>query len=117
MSDQGSHFINHTISALTEDLQIQHKKSTLYHPQANGTVEVFNKLLEHALTKVCNANHDDSYLNISVFLWEYRTTCKILVGQTPFKLVYGKEAFMPLEYIVSSLRIAVATGMDDEAML
>ena len=33
MSDKGSHFINHTVSALTEELQIQHKKSTPYHQQ------------------------------------------------------------------------------------
>ena len=56
MSDQGSHFINHTLSALTEELQIQHNKFTQNNPQENGTVEAFNKILEHALTKVCNAN-------------------------------------------------------------
>ena len=58
-SDQGSHFINRTVSALIEELKIQHKKSAPYHLEENGTVEAFNKILEHALTKVCNANHDD----------------------------------------------------------
>ena len=58
MSDQGSHFINQTMKALTEELQVQHKRSTPYNPQANGTVEAFNKILETALTKVCTANHD-----------------------------------------------------------
>ena len=38
-------------------------------------------------------------------------------GQTPFKLVYGQEVVMPVEYIVPSLIIAASMGMDDEAML
>ena len=78
MSDQGSHFINRTISTLTEEFWIHHKKSTPYHPQANGTIEAFNKVLEHALTKVFNASRDDYDLNILVILWAYRTTCKWL---------------------------------------
>ena len=66
---------------------------------------------------VCNANHDDWDLKIPTVLWEYGTTCKILKGKTPFKLVYGKEAVMPMEYIVPSLRIVAMTGMADEAVL
>jgi len=54
MSDCGRHFLNETISALTEEFLVYHQKITPYHAHANGMVESFNKLLGNALTKVCN---------------------------------------------------------------
>ena len=39
--------------------------------------------------------------------------CKKLTGQTPFRLVYGKEFVMPMEYIILSLRVDVITEMED----
>ena len=113
MSDQGSHFVNQTVKALTTKLQVQHKRSTPYHPQVNGPIEAFNKILEITLPKVCNTNRDDWDLKIPTVLWAYHTTCKRLTGQTPFTLGCGKQAIMPMEYIVPSLCIVMAMSMDD----
>jgi hypothetical protein len=46
-------------------------------------------------------------------LWTYQNTCKKLTTQTPFKLVYGLEAVVPMVYLVPSLRTATFIGMDD----
>jgi transposase InsO family protein len=50
-SDQGSHFISSTITTLMTQFLIQHHKSSPYHPQANGTIEAFNKILERGTDK------------------------------------------------------------------
>ena len=66
---------------MTREFHIQHKTSTPYHPQANGAVKEFNKILENTLTKVYNTGHDDWDLKIRVILWTYRRTFKILTGE------------------------------------
>lgn len=59
MSDCETHFLNETVSALTEEFQVYHQQSTPYYPQANGTIEEFNKILETVLTKLRNTQHND----------------------------------------------------------
>ena len=54
ISDQGTHFVNKLIEELNEELQIQHRKTTPYHPQVNSVVGAFNKILENALKNICN---------------------------------------------------------------
>jgi transposase InsO family protein len=117
MSDQGTHFINNTVEALTEEFAVHHQKSTPYHPQANGTVEAFSKISETKLMKICIVNRDDWDLRVPEVLSTYRTTCNKLPMQTPFKLVYGLEAVVPMEYLVPSLRIDNFIGMDDTGVI
>ena len=44
---------------------------------------------------------------MSSALWAFRTAYKVSIGLTPFKLAYGLEAVVPMEFVVPSLRIAM----------
>jgi hypothetical protein len=74
MSDQGTHLINITIHVMPKEFEVHHQRSTPYHPQENGTVEAFDKILENTLTKICNINRDNWDLKVLVVLWPYRMT-------------------------------------------
>ena len=80
ISNQVTHVVNQLIEELTDEFQIQHKRTTPYQQQANRAIEAFNKILENALTKVYNTRRDDWDQKISVVLWTYHTTCKKLTN-------------------------------------
>ena len=46
-------------------------------------------------------------------LWAYRTSVRIATGTTPYNLVYGADAIMPLELEIPSLRVSLKDIIDD----
>jgi len=92
------------------------KRAHLTIPKKKGTIYAFKKILENALTKICNVNRDDWDLKVSIVLWDYKTTCKKLTGHTPLRMVYGKESMVPLDYLVPSRCIATITNMTEEGV-
>jgi transposase InsO family protein len=74
VTDQGTQFTSHLVKAITKQYQIKHRKSTPYHPQANGQVESTNKVIDSILTKTVQLHHMDWADRLLEDLWAYRIT-------------------------------------------
>jgi hypothetical protein len=70
-------------------------------------VEAFNKALGKILKKTVTKNRRDWHDRLFEALWAYRVTVRTPTQITPYSLVYGSEAVLPLEVQLPSLRVAV----------
>ena len=39
-------------------------------------------------------------------IWAYRVAYKTTIGTTPFNMVYGLDAILPIEFLIPTLRVA-----------
>ncbi|MCO5592848.1 hypothetical protein L7F22_046852 [Adiantum nelumboides] len=105
LSDRGPGFEADLLDALLENLSIKHVHSTPYYPQCNGLVEKTNGVLCKIITKHVRDRPQDWDKHLTVALWAYRTSFKVYTQFTPYHLVYGQEALLPIEVELGSLRV------------
>ena len=72
----------------------------------DGVIEVANKNIKRILRKMIETSRDWSE-KLSFALWAYRTSFRTSTGSTPYSLVYGMEAMLPIEIEMGSLRVAL----------
>ncbi|KAG9444850.1 hypothetical protein H6P81_016190 [Aristolochia fimbriata] len=114
MTDNGTPFRNKTMDNFCERFGIRQRTSTAYNPAANGLAEAFNKTLCKILKKTVAGNKKDWHERLGEALWAYRITFRTPTESTPYSLVYGVEAVLPLEIQIPSLRVALREGLTEE---
>ena len=105
ISNRGVHFRG-KVDTLIQEYGIQHHRSSAYRPQTNGAVEAVNKNIKKILRNMVETSRDWSE-KLPFALWAYRTSFHTSTGATPYSLVYGLEAVLPVEIEMGSLRVAL----------
>ena len=103
MTDNGKPFYNNLVDQLCERFGFKQYKSSMYNTPANGLAEAFNKTLCNLLKKMVKCSKRDWHERIGEALWAYWTTYRTSTQATPYSLVYGIEAVLPLERQIPSL--------------
>ncbi|XP_028111758.1 uncharacterized protein LOC114310044 [Camellia sinensis] len=97
ITDNGKPFYSSLIDKLCERFGFKQRNSSMYNALANGLVEAFNKTLGNLLKKIVAKSKRDWHKRIGEALWAYHTTHCTPTQATPYFLVYGVEAVLPLE--------------------
>ncbi|XP_058757655.1 uncharacterized protein LOC131630928 [Vicia villosa] len=104
ITDNGSNLNNKMMKELCENFKITHHNSSPYRPKMNGAVEAANKNIKKIVQKMV-VTYKDWHEMLPFALHGYRTSVRTSTGATPFSLVYGMEAILPVEVEIPSLRV------------
>ncbi|GJT61854.1 reverse transcriptase domain-containing protein [Tanacetum coccineum] len=84
-------------SKVMHKYEVTHRLSTTYHPQISRQVEVSNHGLKRIFKRTVGENRTSWPDKLDDALWAFRTAYKTPIGCTPYKLVYGKACYLPIE--------------------
>jgi transposase InsO family protein len=85
-------------------LGIEHRVSTVYHPQTNGHAETSNRQLKSILNKIIEKEGKDWSKKLDGALWAYRTEFKTPIGMTPYQFIMEKLATFRLSWNTKPIR-------------
>ncbi|KAJ9544334.1 hypothetical protein OSB04_024041 [Centaurea solstitialis] len=92
-----SQFISDKTRTFCERHGIKLVTSTLRYPQSNSLAESSNKVIINSIRKRLKGAKGKWVEELPSVLLANRTTPRISTGQTPYSLVYGCEAVLPVE--------------------
>jgi hypothetical protein len=90
-------------------MKIKLMNSSPYYAQANGQAKASNKVMIKIIKKRIKDNSRRWHEKLSDELWAHRTSRHGTTKVTPFELVYGQEALLPVEIGLQNFRV---TGQD-----
>ena len=79
--------------------------ASAYHPQSNSVVERGHAPIADAIAKACSWDPTQWPRYFYAAIWADRITVKRSTGYTPYRLIFGKEALIPVDFLVESWQL------------
>ena len=105
ITDNGTHFNNHLLRAITSSMNIPHAFSASYHPQTNGQVERFNATFAAQLAKYCDLERTDWDVYLPSIVYAYNTSVHSTTKFTPYELAFGRRPKSPFDSVSPTINL------------
>ena len=96
-TDQGRNFESGLMKEICSLLDIKKTRTTPYHPQSDGMIERFNRTLLDMLSTAVKNDHRNWDVQLPLLMLAYRTSVQETTGATPFSLMFGRPAQLPID--------------------
>ncbi|WCJ40055.1 RNase H family protein [Euphorbia peplus] len=117
IADNGTQFNCVKFKEYCQSFGIKNRFASVYYPQSNGMTEVTNRTMVDGIKKRLGEKKTGWVNDINSMLWAYRTAPKTGTNETPFSLVYGVEAVVPIEVDPPSDRVLYYAETQNELYL
>ena len=113
LSDRGANFLSELVLEVCKIPEIKKVNTSGYHPQTNGMVEKFNSTLINMISKVAESSGKDWDRQLPFLLFAYRTAVHDSTNESPFYLLYGRDARIPSEEVLHQRVSPYTVDVDD----
>jgi len=103
LSDRGSQFTSRLFREMCKLLSIKKIYTTAFHPMANGALERTHRVLKASLRAMVSAEQTDWPRYLPFIAFAMRTTFHATLKDTPFFLLHGRHARLPVDLIYGYL--------------
>ena len=114
-SDQGAQFQSNLVAEVCRILQIGKSRTTPYHPQCDGVVERFNRTLLDMLATTTGNHPHDWEIHLRKVCLAYNTSVHSTTGYSPFYLMFGRQARLPIDIMCGTTKPSTNTTYGDFA--
>ena len=113
LSDRGPSFLAKLMLEVCRVMGVKKVNTSAYHPQSDGLVERFNRTLIDMMSKSVAAGVCEWDEKIPYVLFAYRATTQSSTGESPFRLLYGRDPQLPTETTLSPTLPRAQIALDD----
>lgn len=114
ITDRGAAFTAQLIQEVLKLSCTSHRRTTAYHPQANGLTERLNKTVADMLSMYVDVDHRNWDSILPYVTFAYNTAAQETTRFTPFRLVHGPDILTMLDSMLLPDESTVATADAEE---